>query len=198
MVNYAELLGEPVSAFFNDAGSPIIFSVKHTENTIFDMVLLTRSVFELNAYDSTQDDLSITRSSVNISQLSGPSGIHPPTTTTQRQPAHPSPIRTPQQHQPSRQQEEPLFPSHVTERHRNNSASDLVMLPLQTWNSSNNSNNSNSSQPRNGGEQNLFVFGSPREDDNGTVKRQRLARRRMVPDESQAGNASDTDDGSGM
>ena len=185
------MLGEPVSAFFIDAGSPIIFSVQHTENTIFDMVLLTRSVPELNAYNNTQDDISMTRSSVNISQMSGPSGIHPTVSRSHGHNVQSSPAR---QQQLQQHYEEPLFPSETMQRNRNNSASDLVMLPLQ----SGNSNNSNGSQSRSRGEQNMFAFGSPKEDDEGSIKRRRITKRPMAHRISQGGSGSDTDDGSGL
>lgn len=186
MVSYAELLGEPVSAFFNDAGQPIIFRVQHTGNTIFDMVLLTRPVPELSAYSGTQDDMSITRSSVNTSHLSGPSGTMSNANRSQRPPAALPSI----EHQ---QEEEPLFPSPFVQRGRNNSGQDLSMLPLQ-------SGQSDSGHSRSHGEQNMFAFGSPREEDGDgeAVKRRKLpghSNKRFI---ASAGSGSDTDDGSGI
>ncbi|KAG2188157.1 hypothetical protein INT44_000908 [Umbelopsis vinacea] len=181
VVSYAEMLGEPVSAFFNDAGQPIVFSVQHTENTIFDMVLLTRPVPELNAYSSTQDDMSITRSSVNISHLSG-------RTNRSQRPAQPSPVAPPS----IEQQEEPLFPSPSIQRGRNNSGHDLSMLPLQSGQSD------SGHSRRSHGEQDLFAFGSPREEDGETIKRRKLAGRSNNRHMTSAGSGSDTDDGSGM
>jgi hypothetical protein len=184
MVSYAELLGEPVSAFFNDAGQPIIFRVQHTGNTIFDMVLLTRPVPELSAYSGTQDDMSITRSSVNISHLSGPSGTMSNANRSQRPPVAPSSIE-------QQQEEEPLFPSPFVQRGRNNSGQDLSMLPLQ-------SGQSDSGHSRSHGEQDMFAFGSPREEDGEAVKRRKLAGRSNKRHITSAGSGSDTDDGSGM
>ncbi|KAI8578580.1 hypothetical protein K450DRAFT_246543 [Umbelopsis ramanniana AG] len=179
VVSYAEMLGEPVSAFFNDAGQPIVFSVQHTENTIFDMVLLTRPVPELNAYSGTQDDVSITRSSVNISHLSGRSGM---TANRSQRPAPPS----------IEQQEEPLFPSPSIQCGRNNSGQDVSMLPLQSGQSD------SGHSRRSHGEQDMFAFGSPREEDGDPMKRRKVAGRSNKRHITSAGSGSDTDDGSGM
>jgi hypothetical protein len=188
VVSYAEMLGEPVSAFFNDAGQPIIFSVQHTENTIFDMVLLTRPVPELNAHSGTQDDMSITRSSVNMSHLSSPSETMSTANRSQRPPAaQPSSIAPPS----VEQQEEPLFLSPSIQRGRNNSGQDLNMLPLQ-------SGQSDSGHSRSHGEQDMFAFGSPREVDGEATKRRKLAGRSKKRHITSAGSGSDTDDGSGM
>jgi hypothetical protein len=173
------MLGEPVSAFFNDAGSPIIFCVQHTENTIFDMVLLTRPVPDKNAYSGTQDDMSITRSSVNISHLSGPSMS---AASRSQQP--------PTARRPSDQQEEPLFPSPTIQRGRNNSGLDMTMLPLQ-------SAHSDSNHSRSHGEQNMFAFASPEDERGESVKRQKLAGRSSKRHIASTGSGSDTDDGSG-
>lgn len=186
IVAYAETLGENVSAYFNDAGSPIVFSVQHTGNTIFDMVLLTRCVPETQSNRSVQDEASVTRSSINISQTSGRSAIYPSSSRPRAQER----AALPPPHQPSsmQPQEEPLFLPGTLRRDRNDSTSGLSMLPLQGETSS----NSDGSNSRRNGEQTMFAFGSPHDSDSRPTKR----KRQMRPTINDQGSGSDTDDGS--
>jgi hypothetical protein len=177
-----------VSAFFNEAGNPIIFSVQHTENTIFDMVLLTRCVPEVQSDRSVQDEASVTRSSINISQTSGRSAIYPSNVRSraQERTTHPPP-----QLQSSVQpQEEPLFLPGTLRRERNDSASESSSLPLQGGHSS----NSDGSHSKRNGEQSMFAFVSPQESEPGPAKR----RRQMRPTINELVSGSDTDDGSSL
>ncbi|KAJ2956525.1 hypothetical protein NQZ79_g7642 [Umbelopsis isabellina] len=186
IVAYAENLGENVSAYFNDAGNPIIFSVQYTGNTIFDMVLLTRCVPEVQSSRSVQDEASVTRSSINISQTSGRSAIYPSSARPRAQER--TTLPPPQQPPSTQPQDEPLFLPGILRRDRNDSITGISMLPLQGETSS----NSDGSNSRRNGEQTMFAFGSPHESDPGPAKR----RRQMRPTINDRGSGSDTDDGS--